>query len=355
MSIFSSKSKIDTDIDVAVAEGYSSEVNGNMDACIEAFEDQLAVIEAMHALDIAEIALEGKIEEMKDADASEEEIKEVEDELDKVTEASLKDIWDRILTMLQNLWSKIKAFFATIVAHFDALVKSGSEFATKYEKQVAGVKAFEYECYDWFKVDLTKEGGIIDKVIADVKSGINAPIAAINGAKGDAIAEVGEKSLEGKDKFLNTVRGMLIGTSSVEADEFQDKAFEKLHGGDKFSKKERTVNASDAVKYLKDSKISDQIKKVKNSTDSSFKEIIALVKKAASDAGRNERDAEGKTTSDGQAKVKYINKHVSYFSSAKSVINSYINMWKAAANEKDRACKSIILKALSNKNKKDDK
>lgn len=358
MSIFSSKSKIDNndiDVDVPVAEGYSTDVNGNMDACIEAFDDQLAVIEAMHSLDIAEIALEGKIEELKEEGADEEEVKEVEDELEKVTEASLKDIWNRILTMLQNLWSKIKAFFATIVAHFDALVKSGKDFATKYEKQVNGVKPFEYECFDWFAIDLTKEGGVIDKVINDVRSDVNGAVAGINNAKGDAIAEVGDKSLEGRVAFLDAVRGKLVGGDNVTADDFQQKAFEKLHGGDKTAKKERTVNVADAVNYLKGNNVADQIKKVKGSTDASFKEIVALIKKAASDAGRNERDDAGKTTSDGQLKVKYINKHVSHFSAAKSVINGYINMWKSAAGEKDRACRSIVLKALSNKNKDADK
>lgn len=346
MAIFSSKNEV-YDIDVPVIEGYSSEVNGNMDACIEAFDDQLAVIEAMHALDIKEIALENKIKELEEEGASEEEIDEVKEELEEVTEASVKEIWNRILAMLKKLWAKITAFFNSIVAHFDAMFKSSKEFAAKYEKKVTK-DAFDFKCYDWAKADLDKQGDLIASAITGAYNEIER-VANYIGSKTKEQIENDKEitdliSEDGKKDFYNGLRSDLVG-KKVDADDFADEVFEKLHGGDKNSKEERKVKAADYIKYLKEGKVSDAVKKVKNATDSSFKNYIAKIDKMGKEAEKATKDADGKPSSDGTARASYISKLSSLFSSSKAIVNQYTNMWKSAASERDRAARAIVLRA----------
>jgi len=346
MAIFTNKTSTYDDFELPVVEGYEAETNGNMDACIECFEDQLAVIEAMHALDLAEMKLGAKITAMREADEDAEEIEEAEKELEEVTEASLKDIWAKIREMLSKLWAKIKAFFANVVKFFDGLFLNGKKFAEKYEKQLNAVGKIDYECFIY-----TTDSNESVNDIKDTENGLNELISEIQNTKDEsAIPELKEamkEFTEEKDKMMDEVRAESVHKSgAIKSEDYQKELYMFFRNGKDYKEK-ISVDVKAVVNWLKTNKAKDTIKKFQNASDAAFNNIINKAKSAENAANREGGEL-------GSAKASAFNAAVSVFTAFQTINNTYINAWKSAVNEQTSTYKSICVAALSKKNQKKD-
>lgn len=144
-------------------ESYGIE-DGAAIAHLEAFDDMLAIVEAMHEADMAEI--EAK---KKEAEAdSDEEIGEIKESLERVLEGAFSNIWAKIKEYLNKLWAKLKSFFHAARRFFDGLVMSATDFVKKYKKELndldssGKLRGFKYEMFKY--TDISSVGDKIKKI-----------------------------------------------------------------------------------------------------------------------------------------------------------------------------------------------
>ena len=110
--------------DIPVYEGYSFETCGHYDALTESLEDDLAITEAMHAFDMAEIEGFRRIKALRESNEDkDDEIEEEEEKLESTLEESKKGILTKIKEAIQKLWGKITAFFKSIFNNLKLLHK----------------------------------------------------------------------------------------------------------------------------------------------------------------------------------------------------------------------------------------
>jgi hypothetical protein len=125
MSFFGNLNKSSYDIPVFEA-GSDVEVNGDLIAIEEGYEDQLAIIEALHTLDMAEIDLKKDLKNLTESS----EIEARQKEYEAVVENVISNAWDRLKQFFLNMLGKLQAFFKTIVRFFDGLFRSGKKFVS---------------------------------------------------------------------------------------------------------------------------------------------------------------------------------------------------------------------------------
>lgn len=342
--------------ELPVVEGYSAEANGNIDACIEGFDDQLAIIESMHALDMAEIEYGRKIKALRESGAEEEEIEEEEEKLEKVTEGAIKDIFAKIKNFILKLWAKIKEFFKNVVRFFDGLFLSGKKFAEKYKAELNKVNEVEIENSYNIGKEVEGYGSVFKKAMGfsefkDFVSDIEDGIKKAQAAKDDTAAydELQKELDEFKDSEVNILdmtRGALVGKNSVTSDNFATELFKYFRDGKDY---ETTFKAkvSDAVDWLINKNMSNDVKAIQSESDNMFKAAlshISILEKTV--ANVDDRIA--------QYGTKAANILSSVVSKSQSVANSAINAWKTAISAKTTLSKQICTKALSKKNKKED-
>lgn len=194
MSIFTTrkhKTSVVEENSVPVIEGYEFETDGYIDAFMESYDDDLAIMEAMHKYDMLSMLFEGskkdddedkEDEEDEDDDEDEEDDEkcakestgvpegnsvegdaEVSDSLadayNKVIsgkssvqatlESAFKDIGKSILSALDALWGKLKSYFNSAKAYFDSYTKSGQEFVKLYGDKVKGIKGYKHKMFNY--------------------------------------------------------------------------------------------------------------------------------------------------------------------------------------------------------------
>ena len=332
--MFNTTSREET-FELPVVEGYGCEVNGNVDACIESFDDQLAVIEAMHALDIAEIEYGRKINALRESGADEEEIKEVEDEEEAVTEASIKEIFARIKEAILKLWAKIKEFFKTALMYFNSLILSGKDFVKKYKKQIEGCKPFLYERYTYTVDSHTSP----KKVLGNMKW-----------AK-EKVGKMGAKQL---DEFIDQIgdenadkcRAFFLKKSGeVSSDEFAKELFKEFRNGKDY-KEEVMTGPAEYIKWLESesSSTTKVIDEFKSDLDKLFNEKLNDIKTAENEQNKSDKEIN-------QKRAKALSKVHSALAQYQSVSGQYINAWKNAVKEYDSTAKSICVRAIAEKKK----
>jgi len=184
-------------------EGYSVEFGGNFDAIMESYDDDLAVIEAMHAYDMAELeAGEGNYT--------------------PAMEGALADIWAKIKAFFKNLVQKILAFFRSIGDYINSLVMSGTEFAKKYESRLKALKlnGMPFEMFNYtIKVDSSRKALFSFKGLVDQYQKAADEMVAIDITKPNAavkIAKLDEKFDDDNEKDINDVRKELSGEEDEE-------------------------------------------------------------------------------------------------------------------------------------------
>lgn len=341
MAMFTNTSREET-FELPVVEGYDCEVNGNIDACIESFDDQLAVIEAMHALDIAEIEYGRKIQSLKESGAEDEEIEDAEEELEKVTEASIKDIFAKIKEVIKKIWAKIKAFFASVKKFFDALILSGKDFAKKYQKEIEGCKPFIYERFE-YTIDMSdiNPAEAAKDMVGEAESEM---LKGIENATADEIKEAEDYYANIDDDEL---RAEFAGKSGkLTSAEYQKELYKACRNGKDYKEK-LTTDPKTFVDWLLNksansakniANVGNEIDKIMSNLTSSINSIEGKVKSNANDPLASRR-------------ASICNKMVSTVSKINSFASQGVNAIKAAHKECDGVAKAICVRAIAEKKK----
>ena len=337
MAIFGNRNLNELDVPT-IESGYGAEVNGNMDALIESFDDDLAIIEAMHDVDMKEMQGKAEIEKMKENDADDEDVEKAEKELEKVTEAGIKDIFAKIVEKLQKLWAKIKAWFASIRKFFDGIFMSAEDFVKKYENQLRSLvsagklKDYKYKMYNYTNTDVVK---------------VDAPEVKVddftNGSAEEIKKELAELK-ENEEKFLDGIRGLCCGETSVSSEDFQKKLFAYYRDGaeDDSDKKEITVDIDKIIAFTKNGKAKlNELDKRRTTLDKIFTKYVGDVNKMASVAEKNTEDNDKKS-----AIVQAANYIVTQCGKQQNIFQTSINAWRTAVNEQLNTYKSVCLGAF---------
>lgn len=362
MGIFTqstSSNQVEDTIEAPVFEGYDYEVGGEMIALEESFDTRMNIVQAIHAMDSAEMEYNSKVATLKESAGEEEvdadELQAAEDELETVTEASMKNAWESIKKFFTNLWGKLRAFFDSVVRSLDALFKSGEAFAKKYESKAKALKlsGFKYEMYAYSNLD---DYGVDVDVKGEAQKAFDS-IAAINASvtndNSEAIRSEVSKLRSYKEDALQKIRGEAVGTSSpLSADQYKKELHEYFRGGG--SKSEVSVNLDHVLTVLKNTKAKAEALKVKKAIDTEFSDVIKKVNKMASEAGSSKVEEGGQTKTTRQAKVEATRVYGSIFAAQKSIILQAFRAWKDAWSERDRTYKACVLAAFRHKEPKAD-
>lgn len=338
MAIFNTN-RFDDTTEIIACEGYGIDNGGNYDAIMESYADDFAVVEAMHAFDMAEFEL--MKESSYDAEVG-----------SPVLEASLKEIWQKIKTAFVNLGKRIMAFFKSVMDYINSLVMSGTDFANKYKERLSKLKltGFTFDMYDYSKTPDTFKTGVAQiKAINKEVDGVCGKIAGvkINDANALPRLETMRNELAPKNKqVMDSARKGLAGTDNAE--EFSKALYEKFRNG-ATKKRVSVTSLGEYVDKLANSKqLQDNIKEAKKTVDEAFKAIEKKINAAAADA--ESKVADGKWAANGAKQAALMRDQIKVFTSAQTLFTKYINAWSSAVSERTRTYKALCFKAMQHKN-----
>lgn len=329
MGIFSNINTVGTDFDVPMAEGYSAEFNSELDIALESYDDQIAVVEAIYAYDMAELA----------------------ESTGAVTEGAVKDkmknIWLKIKEKLQALWAKVKAFFHRARQFMDALFMDANKFVAKYEKELTSrnLSGFKYKMYKYTNT----LGEIGTETGTDV-------VTVVGNIKNIKSVEDGKKQLETLEKKIDDaddVRGNLVGDSSVSAGDFANELYKYYRdgSGSKNEQQEESINIKNIISDVK--KLTSQksnLVKAEGTINSNFNKLISGIDSASKKFGDIKFVEDEEVNKEiATIAVQVANKTTTMYSGILNINLASISAWKSAVNEQLRTYKSVCLKALGYK------
>lgn len=346
MSIFGRKNSYATN-DVVV-EGYNCENNGDLIAIQEGYEDQLAIIEALHAVDAEELAYRRDVLALESAGASVKEIENRREEFFVVTEGAVSNVYEKIKAFLNKIKAKLKAFFASVVRYFDGLFKSGKDFATKYEKELRklNLSGFEYKMFKYENLDGSTPAEALEKAQSMNDRLFN------NITTKDEVENVDDKKDDEFDKF----RGELIGSSAIDAADFSQELFSHFRSDatDKSDMEEVKVQIGTIIDTLKTNKDLQTAEKALSKVDSVFDKAIRAIEKSEKE---HDKVMVNKTATE-EEKTKAIfdaavcQKKASHLNEAKTIALEYFRAWKSAVTERNSVYKNVCVAAFRYKKEK---
>lgn len=350
-------------------ESYGNAIGGGMDALIEGFSDELAVIEAMHALDMAEIELTKKVRSIRESAESEEEEVDVEEEIKEAeesyvvaTEASMKDIWAKIKAWFKKLWEKVKAFFAGLIRGVAAFILTPKAFLKQYRDKLNALKNFEVKVktYEYDKLE-----DAVNNMAASVKPALMMHVHTVDTWVGSKVMDVRSANLSDKEEFAGSETQYLELVEKIEEDqkdlvekfvksvtgsddveEFSTNVYEKLRGG----KEPKEITITDVKPYIaiieKSAGIVDSLKKVEKSINDHCSKLNAQIEKEAKES---EKPAEGKATTAMSRRAACMRKSISGYSQIQSLVNRFVSISVSVVREACGASKHILSAAMSPK------
>ena len=313
---------------IPVVEGYGVEVNGDILAIQESYDDQLAIIEAMYEIDMTEIEYRSQGQENS-----------------VVCEATIKDkaknAWEKIKAFFKKLWAKLKAFFESMKRFVNGLFMSGYKFAQKYKSQLEKLKlsGFKYEMFEYTNLDEEIDLNNIDSANNYVKEMVDK-IKQSSIEKGkQVITELREM----KDEHLNETRGFVVGKSPLTSEEFKEEIYRFFRGG-KTVKTMQSVNINEVIKALLNK---SQIKSVENLTkkiDNDLKDGLSKI-----DELKNASDKDKQKES---LYLEFANILSPMFRNFTDVQLEMIRAWKDALVERNNVYKKVCIAAFRHKEDK---
>lgn len=343
-------------IEAPVFEGYSHDGDGMAVAVQESFEDRLAIIEAMHQIGQEEVNYKSKLKVLESSNANDYEIETLKESYEIAMEGAFDNTIERIKKFFSNLWGKITAYFKSLVKYFDYLFKNAKDFATKYEKDLrekdgkGNLSGFEFSLYTYTNLDEASNKNIYDRVLSQGAGNINIKIANTNDEK--TLKSMAQGLTTNKESMMDNARGKLLKKSSVDAADFAKELFAFFRNGAESAsdKEKKSISSiSEFINVLKTSNPTKVVEDNKKETDKIFKEQIDTVNKVQKELSKGYDNAEDKELA--MAKIQYLNKIASHFSSVQGLCSSYFNAWKSAINERNSEYKSLLLAALRYKKK----
>jgi len=336
MSIFSTNNYTE-ESEIIAAEGYDITLGGACDLAIESCMDELAVIEAMHAYDMAGFEA---VRESGD--------KEI---FTPAMEASMKEVWAKIKAFFKKFTERVMGFFKSAMDFVNSIVMSGSAFAKKYEERLnkLSLSGFTYEMYEYnFESIFAKGIDVVDAKVADVQK-FMADVAGVNVSKDSAaanteLAQISTKIDQMKADSMNNLRKELSGTAS--ADAYRSELAKKFRNGG--AKKSMTVtDLSKYVKFLKSSNgLVKHIEGCKNSMKTKFNAMEKEINNAARDA---EKADNGQYAHIASKKAGLMRQCIQWNSAINNILTGYINEWSSAVKEATGVYKNLCFKAMQHK------
>lgn len=337
MSIFATNNYTE-ETEIIAAEGYDVTLGGACDLVIESCMDEMAVIEAMHAYDMAEL------EAIKESGNNE--------TLTPAMEASMKDVWTKIKAFFKKMAERVMGFFKNVMDFVNSIVMSGSEFAKKYEERLnkVSLSGFTYEMYEYnFESIFAKGIDVVDAKVASVEK-LMKTLSDINITKDSAsantdLAKIATEIDQNKDSELTKLRKELAGVDS--ADGYRNALAKKFRNGG--SKKSLTI--TDLQKYVKFLKTSNGLIKHIEGCKNSMKAKFATMEKDINNAARDaeKADGNGQYAHIASKKAHLMRQCIQVNSSINSILIGYINEWSSAVKEATGVYKNLCFKAMQHK------
>jgi len=367
-TIFGKNPATAAQISAPVFEGYGIEVNGDLLALQESYEDQLSIIRSIHAMDMEELKARTDVRQLQESGASEEAIAERMNEYEATTESMVKTVWEKVKEFFRNLWGKLRAFFDSVVRYFDAAFRSGEEFAKKYEADLKklNLDGYEYKMYEYTHLDDEVDEKEI-KANADqlLQIAVDAATAAGSASASETLRQALEDRKDKKEERLEEFRGALVGGGSLTAQQFKEKLFAYFRGGatDEKDKKNVKVDINAIIAVLKDVKAKGRVDKLMKKTDEELSGILKKIdeiskKVSAAKADGDEYKASldsGKTVSYSkdtqQLALEALRILSSEFSAMKDIQLQFFRAWRSAWAERTAVYKMVCLNAFRYKKK----
>ena len=330
-----------TSYNIPVVEGYSLETCGHMDAAIESFSDDLAVMEAMHAYDLAEIEGLRKISTLREAG---EETEDEEEELKETLESKGSELKAKIKDKLQKLWAKVKAFFASVKRYLLGLFQHGEKFVKANEKAIKAAEnaniSFEVTSYKYKWDDLLSDPKTLTKSAEDLLNKIKG-MELKDTDKDDINKQPTTKERFKKhydDDYEDYLKKMY---GSTDEDDRETKLFNMVRGdGAKVNGKSTyTIKSSDLStlkNFLLKAKTSRAyVDEVSGKLDKAFSSAISDIDKV-----RDEKNS---------ASTAYyvLNLRSTTLSKISTDINAYMNAWSKGIKEASGVAQTILRKACT--------
>lgn len=324
MRIFDNVTESSTvSFDVPVFEGYDAET-GDLRAISEAAQDMVGVYEAMHGYAMAELGVEQGTVTLEGLG-------------DKA-----KNVFDRIIASLKKLWGKIRNFFQNVIAAFNAKIKKGKDFAKMYKDKVN--KLGKAEVYPYTGLGKNPTKGLFTKA----SSFIMGQVDHSNSDDSEFTAR--------KSSIIEGLRGSLVGTSRLSAEEFDEKVKAYMRGAD--TKSEFEMNKDIVFSILENTEALKAAESAKTEMDKSFDTAIKRIEQDKKDAEAKIKQIEDNNANGlygGQKKPhnEIINraKHESaLFTEAQSICTTFFNIWKAVWAEREKEYKAIVVRAMKARN-----
>ena len=320
----------EAEIEVPVLEGYGPEQNGEMRIVRESFEDQLEVIKAFHALDMAEIA--GNKAVMEGAS---------QEEIDIVMEGMVANAWTKIKEFFKKLLAKVKSYFEALVRMFDSMTKTTKEFVAKYENKLKALKldGFEYAIVEYNNTAL--ESSSVVKAFNEVVSYVDA-LSGEDYRKDD------------KEKMYEKINGLLVGASGgLDNEDYADKLYAYFRKGVSSSSdtvSERSIAIATIIAEIKNTKAADNAGKAKREAMKVFsdkiKEVEALERAESKTKTTTSEEIEKQSTA-----LKEYQGKLSLYSEANTAALKFFSAWSTAIKNRDADYKRVCLAAFSYKKK----
>lgn len=340
-----STSTPEDEIQAPLFEGYAEEDFGLSLALQESFEDQLAVIEAIHAADTTEIQGRYEIRSLKESGASEEAIAERESVIESAIGEKTKSVVDNLKKILTNLWGKLTSFFNSAIQLAGALTTSSEKFIEKYKDKLKESETTpKYTGYEYAHIDEYTPSLI--KAVSGKEQEVLQHIASMSLEK---LKEVTSNFKANKDNALAALRGRVLASGGeLSADEFKAALYAFFRGGAKQGeKKEVTVSADEIIKVLSDKSLKERIGAMKKEIDASFKSEIKSIDDIKNAIKKTEYKDEYKEHKGLMLEV--TRNLVQQVTMTKTTIMTAFNAWKTAYGDRNRDYKSAVLHALSAK------
>ena len=329
MGIFSNFNN-ETEINVPVLEGYGPEQNGEMRIIRESFDDQLEVIKAFHALDMAEIA--GNKAVMEGAS---------QEDIDVVMEGMIANAWTKIKEFFKKLMTKVRSYFEALVRMFDSMTKSTKDFVSKYESKLKVLKldGFEYAIVEYNTVALES---------ASVATAFNKVVDYVDGLSAD------DYKNDDKEKMIEKIKGLLVGQSGgVDDEEYTNKLYAYFRKGVDSADDnvdERPISVSSIIAEIKNTKAADNAGKAKKEALKIFADKVKEIEKCERAEAKRKTESESEINEQSALLKEYQGK-MSLYSEANTAALKFFTAWSTAIKNRDADYKRVCLAAFSYKKK----
>ena len=366
MSIFG-KGYNNFTVTAPVYEGYGVDVNGDILAITESFDDQLEIVKALHAIDMEELAMRSDVRQLRESGADLYAIEVRQQQYEAVTESMVKNAYQKIKEFFSKLWGKIKAFFESVARYFNSLFKSSKEFATRYEPELKelDLSGFKYKMHEYTNLD------DVDKKVTDRKAKIEevfAKLKAVDGSE-EKIEELKKKIddlRENKDENAAKMRGEYVKKEGMRLtqEEYAEVLYAYFRNGatSDDDMEEQPVEIEHILTVLKDTKAKKEVEDFAKKNNEEFSRIIREISEIERKlATAKEKDGSYTVShSDNEASVpakasslalELLRLSASEVSVQKDIEMQFFRAWRTAYAERNAVFKRVCLAAFRYKRK----